>query len=329
MSQRHDRRHGNYQSTAPHAIGRKGNKVPLTNPIFLNGKSKAPCFILIHRRSKTLRGGPLRFWVSVDGVKIGKPLENGNHLLIGVAPGTHVVLAHMPHSVKNMDRRLETVDLKPGDMHFIELAIVGLTIPHTKVWDHGRRDCPIATVRTRKVTKPEETTTTTTTTYTVQQPQQIVMPAPVYYTPHTQQPMGTAPMPFSGPTPYPPPQFMPAPMYYQPPPQQLQQQQLQQQQQPRQPPVGMFVVPSSTMPPSGPVYSQPPQQPFYPAYHPPQYPLSQPPPQQLQQLHQLQQQQQQQQQQPLGSIPAPMSQTYGSPPPTNPFFHPSPTPPHH
>lgn len=75
-----------------------------------------------------------RFWLTIDGRKIAKALEHGETCVIGVKPGRHIVDIKMPHTgLVNLDKKLETRELNPGEMQVVEVAICGLTIPYTKV----------------------------------------------------------------------------------------------------------------------------------------------------------------------------------------------------
>jgi len=157
-------------------LSKKKCKIFLKDPQFPEGGHQAQCFIIIYRRNKFVQGGPLRFWITIDGRKLAKPLEHGDSCVVGVKPGKHIVDVKMPHTgLVNLDKKLETRDLEPGEMQVIEIAICGLTIPYTKVWDLGKSHCPIAVIEKKKKKKEtpppppqEETTTTTTTTYTAQ-----------------------------------------------------------------------------------------------------------------------------------------------------------------
>jgi len=88
----------------------------------------------ISTRNAIFNAFPLRFWVTIDGRKLAKPLEHGDTCLIGVKPGRHIVDVKMPYTgLVNLDKKLETRELEPGEMQVIEMAICGLTIPYTKV----------------------------------------------------------------------------------------------------------------------------------------------------------------------------------------------------
>jgi len=180
-SRAHHTRKDPLKRGAPFVLSKHKRKIYLTNAVFPEGGHDAPCYILIYRRSKYAQGGPLRFWVTVDGRKLAKPLENNTEYLIGVKPGKHVVDLKMPKTgLVKLNRNLETSKLEAGEMHFFEMAICGLTIPYTKVWDLGRMRCPIAKVEEKPQTREETVTTTTTTTQLPPQYTMLMGPPPFF-----------------------------------------------------------------------------------------------------------------------------------------------------
>jgi len=217
MSKHHLRRWKNDDGKQHFVLSNDKTKVHLRNPIFtLTGGTEAQCFVLLYRQSHLAHGGPVKFWVNIDGRDISVPLENGNELLIGVTPGRHKIkLVVNKTGPVNLNRSLETGDLQPGEMHFYEVAIGGKLLPKTKLWDHGRMKCPLARIPEKKV---EERKTTTTITQVIQQqplPPQMIYgpPMPLYGAPPQSMMMGPPPQGYPGPI------YGAPPMGYMPPPQ--------------------------------------------------------------------------------------------------------------
>jgi len=147
-------------------VNRNGKRVMMNGPYYVNcAKADELAYILVYRKNVFRKGGPLNYFVHLNGVKVEQPLSNNSNLLIAVRAGTKYDVAfHMPHSgLVNMDATTVTSKLTPGDLYYIEMGIVGKILPSTKIYNLGKVYNPLPPP---PVQKQDDATTTVTTTVT-------------------------------------------------------------------------------------------------------------------------------------------------------------------